>query len=49
MSFKDREILIVELKNVMFKSLYTRIAAYNSLHFFSSFSPFLDFCSFSPY
>jgi hypothetical protein len=47
-SFEDCKISVVELKNVMFKSLYTWIAAYNSL-LFSSFSNFLDFCSsFSP-
>jgi hypothetical protein len=43
--FEDREISMEELNNVMFKSLYTWIAAYNSPHF-SSFSEFLDFCSF---
>jgi hypothetical protein len=41
-SFEDRETSVVELKNIMFKSLYTWIAAYNSLPF-SSFSDFLIF------
>jgi hypothetical protein len=36
---KDREISVVELKNIMFKSLYTWIVVYNSLPF-SSFSDF---------
>jgi len=46
---RDREISMVKLKNVTFKSLYTWIAAYNSPHF-SNFSYFWDFCSsFSPY
>jgi hypothetical protein len=35
--FEDREISVVELKNIIFKSLYTWIAAYNSLHFSSFF------------
>lgn len=47
MSFEDCEISLEELKNVMVKSLYAWIMVYNSMHF-SSFSKFLDFCSFSP-
>jgi NADH:ubiquinone oxidoreductase subunit 3 (subunit A) len=42
MSFKDCEKLVVELKNFMFKSLYTWTAVYNSPHF-SNFSEFLFF------
>jgi len=35
-------------QSIMFKSLYTWMAAYKSFHF-SSFTEFLDFCSsFSP-
>ena len=40
-SFEDYENLAEELKNIMFKSLYTWIGEYNS----SNFSEFLDFCS----
>jgi hypothetical protein len=38
-SFGDQEILVVELKYVMFKSLHTWIVAYNTLQF-SSFCYF---------
>jgi hypothetical protein len=41
-SFEDREASVEELKNVIFKSLYLLIAAYNS-PYFSSFPEFLVF------
>jgi hypothetical protein len=39
MSFEDREALVLELKNILFKSLYTWIATFNSLSF-SNFTGF---------
>jgi hypothetical protein len=36
-SFKNCEILVADIKNVMLESPYTWIAAYNSLHFSSVF------------
>jgi hypothetical protein len=46
--FEDRETLVEELKNIMFKSLYTWIGAYNNSSHFSNFSDFVVFCSFFP-
>jgi hypothetical protein len=43
-SFEDRETSVVELKKIIFNSLYTWIAAHNSF-LFSSFSNFLNLCS----
>jgi hypothetical protein len=40
---------VVEIKNIMIKSLYIWTTTYNSPHLFG-FSEFLDFCSsFSPF
>jgi hypothetical protein len=36
-NFEDREILVVKLKSIMIKSIYTWTMAYNSLHFPSFF------------
>jgi hypothetical protein len=47
MSFEDQETSVVELKKIMFKFIYTWIAAFNSLQC-SSFSDFLDFFFLSP-
>jgi hypothetical protein len=44
-SFEDRETLVVELKKIMFNSLFTWIVAHNSLFVFSSFLAFLGVCS----
>jgi hypothetical protein len=45
--FEDSEISIVELKSVMFKSLYAWMTAYNSPHF-PSFTKILDLYYFFP-
>jgi hypothetical protein len=43
LNFEDRETLMVELKKIIFNSIYTWTTAHNS--FFSSFPIFLNFCS----
>jgi hypothetical protein len=45
-NFEDCVISVVELKSVIFKSLYAWMVVCNSPHF-SSFTEFLDFCPFS--
>jgi hypothetical protein len=44
MSFKDCETAMLELKKMLFHSLYTWIIAFNRLAA-SHFSEFLEFCS----
>jgi hypothetical protein len=44
-SFEDCERLVIELKVIMFKSLYAWLVVYNSPHF-STFSKFLKLCSY---
>jgi hypothetical protein len=44
-SFKDRETVMLELKKILFQSLYIWIVAFNSLPI-SNFSKFLEFVLF---